>query len=88
MFSSERPPLNEVLKLDFDDEYDPTNGRSPLKPAKSYRSSGITNAQFRSLTPLIGRRLTHRFVRFCLPVFIGVGGTLAWQYYGGEIVKA
>jgi hypothetical protein len=88
MFSAESPPLNDVLKLDFDDEYTPTSGGGPLKPAKSYRSSGVTNAQFRSDRPSIGRRLTRSLVRFCLAVFIGVGGTLAWQYYGGEMVRA
>jgi hypothetical protein len=88
MFSTESPPLNDVLKLDFDDEYAPSNGGGPLKPGKSYRSSGFTNAQFRSDRPSIGSRLTRTLVRFFLPVVIGVGGTLAWQYYGGEMVRA
>ncbi len=88
MFSTESPPLNDVLKLDFDDEYAPSNGVGPLKPSRSYRSSGFTNAQFRSDRPSIGRRLTRTLVRFFLPLVIGVGGTLVWQYYGGEMVRA
>ena len=88
MFSTESPALNDVLKLDFDDEYAPSNGVGRPKPAKPYRSSGFKNAQFRSERPSIGRRLTRSLVRFILPVFIGVGGTLAWQYYGGEMLRA
>jgi hypothetical protein len=88
MFSTESPPLNDVLKLDFDDEYAPSNGVGRLKPAKAYRSSGFKNAQFRSDRPSTGRRLTRSLVRFFVAVFIGVGGTLGWQYYGGEMVRA
>jgi hypothetical protein len=86
MFSTDSPPLNDVLKLDFDDEYAPSNGAGPLKPRKSHRSSGFTNAQFRSDRPSIGRRLTRSLVRFFVVVFIGVGGTLAWQH-GDEVTE-
>jgi hypothetical protein len=88
MFSAESPPLNDVLKLDFNDEYAPSNGGGRLKPGKPYRSSGFKNAQFRGDRPSIGRRLTRSLIRFFLPVVIGVGGTLAWQFYGGEMVRA
>jgi hypothetical protein len=84
MFSTESPPLNDVMKLDFDDEYAPSNGVGRLKPAKPYRS--FNNAQFRSDRPSIGRRLTRSLVRFFLAVLIGVGGTLAWQY-GDEVTE-
>jgi len=89
MFPTESPPLNHVLpELDFDGEHAPSNGGGRLKPGRPYRSSGFKNAQFRSERPSIGRRLTRSLVRFILPVFIGVGGTLAWQYYGGEMLRA
>ena len=89
MLSTESPRLNDVLpELDFDGEQAPSNGGGRLKPARPYRSSGFKNAQFRSERPSIGRRLTRSVVRFILPVFIGVGGTLAWQYHGGEMVRA
>ena len=89
MLSTESPRLNDVLpELDFDGEQAPSNGGGRLKPARPYRSSGFKNAQFRSDRPSIGRRLTRNLVGFFLPVFIGVGGTLAWQYYGGEMVRA
>ena len=89
MLSTESPRLNDVLpELDFDGEQAPSNGGGRLKPTRPYRSSGFKNAQFRSERPSIGKRLTRSLVRFILAVFIGVGGTLAWQYYGGEMVRA
>jgi hypothetical protein len=88
MFSTESPPLNDVLKLDFDDEQPLSNEVGRLKPGRSYRSSGFKNAQFRNDRPSFGRRLTRSLVHFFLPVFIGVGSTLVWQYYGGEMVGA
>jgi hypothetical protein len=81
MFSTESPPITDVLH--FDSEHAPSNGRS----GRPYRPSGFNEAQFRSDKPSIGRRLTRSLVRFFLLVFIGVGGTLAWQYYGGEAVR-
>jgi hypothetical protein len=87
MFSTESPPLNDVLKLDFDDEYAPSNGGVRLKPGNPHRSSGFTNAQFKSGNPSIGGRLTRSLARFSLAVLIGVGATLAWQSYGGEAVR-
>src|SRR5262249_9481356 len=83
MFSTESPPLNDVLKLDFDDEYAPSNGGGRLKPGNPHRSSGFTNAQFKSGKPSIGGRLTRSLARFSLAVLIGVGATLAWASYCG-----
>jgi hypothetical protein len=77
MFSTESPPLNDVLKLDFDDEYAQSNRGDRLKPG--YRSPGFTNAQFKSGKPSIGGRLTRSLARLSLAVLIGVGATLAWQ---------
>jgi hypothetical protein len=54
----------------------------PSKPGTPYSSTGHKNAQFRSGRPSISKRLTRSLVRFFFPVFIGVGGTLAWQSYG------
>jgi hypothetical protein len=88
MFSTESPPLNDVLKLDFDDAYAPSNGGGGrLKPGKPHHSSGFTNAQFKSDKPSIGGRLTRSLARLSLAVLIGVGATLAWQSYGGETVR-
>ena len=87
MYSTESPTLDDVRQRDFNGEHAPSNGVDRLKPGRPYRS-GFRNAQVRSDTPSIGRRLTRSLVRFFLPVVIGVGGTLAWQYHGGEMVRA
>ena len=87
MYSTESPTLDDVRQRDFNGEHAPSNGVDRLKPGRPYRS-GFKNAQFRSDTPSIGRRLIRSLVRFFLPVVIGVGGTLAWQSYGGEMVRA
>ena len=88
MYSTESPTRDDVRQRDFNGEHAPSNGVGRLEPGRRYRSSGFRNAQVRSDTPSIGRRLTRSLVRFFLPVFIGVGGTLAWQYHGGEMVRA
>ena len=51
-----------------------------LKPGRSCRFPGFKNAQFRSDRPSAGRRLTRSLGRFFVAVFVGVGGTLAWQH--------
>src|SRR5436190_16688744 len=86
MFSTESPPLNDVLQRDLDSEQVPSNGGGPLKQAKPYRSSGFKNAQFRSNRPSVSRRVTRRLARFFFVVFIGVGSTLAWQH-GDEVTE-
>jgi hypothetical protein len=88
MFSTESPPLNDVLKLDFDAEYAPFNGVDRPKPAKPYRSSGFKNAQFTSDRLSNSRQLARSLVGFSLAISIGVGATFAWQSYGGEMIKA
>jgi hypothetical protein len=82
MFSTESPPLN--VQHDFDSEYAPSNGVGRLKPERPYRSSGFTNAQFRSDRPSIGRRVVRSVSLFMLAVVVGVG-TLACQSYSDEI---
>jgi hypothetical protein len=86
MFSTESPPLNDVLQRDLDSEQVPSNGGGPRKQAKPYRSSGFKNTQFRSNRPSVGKRVTRRLARFFFVVFIGVGGTLAWQH-GDEVTE-
>jgi hypothetical protein len=87
MYSTESLP-NDVLQRDFDSEHTPTNGVGRPKPRRPYCSSGFKNTQLRSEGPSIGRRISRNLVRFLLPVCLGVGGTLAWQYYGGEMLRA
>jgi hypothetical protein len=82
------PPLNDVLQRDFDSEHAPSNGVGRLKPGRRYRSSSFKNARFKSDRPSITRRIIRALGRFSVAVLIGVGGTLAWQYYGGDVVRA
>ncbi len=93
MYSTESPPLNDeypqrdVDASDLDAERASSDRAHRLRPGTAYRSSGFKNAQFRNDTPSLSRRLTRSLARFFLVVFIGVGGTLAWQSYGGEFVR-
>ena len=94
MYSTKSPPLNDeypqrdVDASDLDAERASSDRAHRLRPGTAYRSSGFKNTQFRSDRPSISRRLTRSLARFFLAVFIGVGSTLAWQSYGGEIVRA
>jgi len=88
MFSTQSPPLIDDLQRDFDSEHARPNGAGRQKPGRAYRSSDLQHAQFRSVRPSIGRRLTRSLFRFSLAALIGIGGTLAWQYYGGDMVRA
>ena len=94
MYSTERPPLNheyperDVDPSDLDTERISSNKVHRLRPRRPYHSSGLKNAQFRSDRPSIGRRIIRAFGRFSFAVLIGVVGTLVWQSYGGEMVKA
>jgi hypothetical protein len=83
----ESPPLNDE-HTDRDVEADLDADRVHWRSGTSRRASGFKNAQFRSDRPSIGRRLTRSLARFVFAVLIGVGGTLAWQSYGGEVVRA
>jgi uncharacterized iron-regulated membrane protein len=87
MHSTESPPRHDEYP-ERSAEASSSNRVYRLRPGTAYRPSGSTNAQFRSDRPSISRRLTRKLARFFLAVLIGVGGTLAWQYYGGEMVRA
>lgn len=58
-------------------------------PQSSYRpSSGFKSAQLVRARPLTTRPTFRALTRFSVAVLIGVGGTLAWQSYGSEMVRA
>src|SRR6266480_7813116 len=63
----------------------------PVKPSiHSPRSAIVKHDQVASDRPSVGRRIFRTLIRFFIAVLIGVGGTLAWQYYGDaarEVVK-
>jgi hypothetical protein len=93
MYYTESVPLNdEYPERDVDasnrDAERTTQNTHRLRPSRPYRSSGIKNKQVASNRPSIIRRIIRALGRFSIAVVIGVGGTLAWQYYGGETVRA
>jgi hypothetical protein len=88
MYSTQSPPLNEVLpELDFDSGQVPSNGGHRQKPSRPYRSSG-RNLQFRSdKPPPMSRRVARSVALLLFAVLVGVGGTLACQAYRDEITQ-
>jgi hypothetical protein len=90
MHSTESLPLNaEYSERDIDDvDVERTNKVHRLRSGRPYRASGPKNAQFRSDRPSIARRIVRTVGRFSVVALLGVGATLAWQSYGGEMVKA
>ena len=59
-----------------------------LRPGAFPRSSGFKNTQVASDRPSITRRIIRALGRFSAAILIGVVVTLAWQSYGGEMVRA
>jgi uncharacterized iron-regulated membrane protein len=94
MYSTKSQPLNNeyperyVDASDLDAERASSNRLHRLRPGTAYRSSGFKNAQLRSDRPSITRRIIRALGRFSTAVLIGVVATLAWQSYGGEMVRA
>jgi hypothetical protein len=92
MYSTKSPPLNDgyperdVDASDLDVERASSNRAHQKRPSRPYRSSGFKNAQVRSDRPSITRTI-RTLGRFSAAVLIGVGATLAWQSYGGEMVR-
>jgi len=89
MYSSESPPLKRVYPEHDDDADERTSSNRVyrLKPARPYRSSGSKNTQFASDRPSITGRITRALGRFSVAVLVGIGVTLAWQSYSGEMIR-
>jgi hypothetical protein len=88
MHHSQSPPLAEKERLtaearDLDAISDQRIGIRPVKPSiHSPRSSSRKDDQVASDRPPVGRRIFRTLTRFSIAVLIGIGGTLAWQFYG------
>jgi hypothetical protein len=91
---SQSPPLAEkewqtAEAHDLDAISDQRIGRRPVKPSnQSSRSSSLKHDQVASDRPPVGRRIFRTLARFSIAVLIGVGGTLAWQFYGDAAREA
>ena len=85
---SQSPPLAEkewqtAEAHDLNAISDQRIGRRPVKPSnQSSRSSSLKHDQVASDRLPVGRRIFRTLARFFIAVLIGVGGTLAWQFYG------
>ncbi len=90
MFSTKSPPLNdEYIERDVDGaERTSSNRVHRPRPDALRPSSVFKNARITSHGPSITRRIIRALGRFSFAVLIGVGATLAWQYYGGEMMRA
>ena len=81
MHYSQSPPLAEALDLDA--MSDQRIGKRSVKPSiHSPGSFSLKDDQVASDRPSVGRRIFRTLARFFIAVFIGVGGTLAWQSHG------
>jgi hypothetical protein len=94
MYSTESPPLQDeypqrdIDASDLDAERASSNRVHRLSPDSTYRSSGFKAGQFRNDRPSVSTQLTRSFARYFVVFLIAVGATLAWQSYGGEMVRA
>src|SRR5213592_1074282 len=87
MHYSQSLPLAEKEWLtagarDLDAISDQRIGTRPVKPAMYSPRSSSKVDQVASDRPSVGRRIFRTLTRFFIAVFIGVGGTLAWQSNG------
>ena len=87
---TESPPLSDAYPENDADAAERTspNKVNRLGPGAFPGSQGFKNTQVASDRPSIARRIIRALGRFCVAVLIGVGATLAWQSYGGEMVRA
>jgi hypothetical protein len=84
---TESPPLNGAYPEHDVDHAERTRAER-LRPAAFPRSAGFKRSQVTRGRPSIARRIIRALGRFSVAVFIGVGATLAWQFYGGEMIRA
>ena len=84
------PPLNDAYPEDDVDAAERTSSNRVhrLRPGAFPRSADLKRSQVARGRPSIARRVIRAVGRFSVVALIGVGATLAWQSYGGEMVKA
>ncbi|MGC2080165.1 MAG: hypothetical protein WA728_29950 [Xanthobacteraceae bacterium] len=85
---AESPPLSGDHPEHDVDGSDMDADRVHWVSGASRRPLDFTRNRPASTRPSATRRLYRALVRFSIAVLIGVGGTLAWQHYGGETVRA
>jgi hypothetical protein len=89
---AESPPLSDGYPENEVDASDLDTGRTPfhrvhqLIESISGRLSSFKNTPFPDDGLSLNQRILRALARFFVAVLIGVGVTLAWQYYGREIM--
>ena len=83
---TESPTLNDAYPEV--DTAERTSSNRVHRPGEFPRSTGFKNTHVASDRPSITRRIIRALGRFSVVLLIGVGATLAWQSYGGEMVRA
>jgi hypothetical protein len=84
---TESPTLNDAYPEVDTAERTSSNRVHRLRPGEFPRSTGFKNTHVASDRPSITRRIIRALGRFSVVLLIGVGATLAWQSYGGEMVR-
>ena len=84
------PPLNDAYPEDDVDAAERTSSNRVhrLRPGAFPRSADFKRSQVARGRPSIARRVIRAVGRFSAVALIGVGATLAWQSYGGEMIRA
>ena len=87
---TESPPLNGAYPEHGVDAPELTSSHRihRAKPVAFRPSSGFKNTPVANGKPSVIKRRVRALGRFLIAIIIGVGATLAWQCYGGEIVRA
>jgi hypothetical protein len=89
MYSTQSSPLTDEYPERIAEASNAGGNRAHrIRPGAFPRSSDFKNTQVASDRPSITRRIIRALARFSAAVLIGVGATLAWQSYGGEMVRA
>jgi hypothetical protein len=87
---TESPPLNGAYPEHGVDAPELTSSHRihRAKPVAFRPSSGFKNTPVANGKLSITKRRVRALGRFFIAIIIGVGATLAWQSYGGEMVRA
>ena len=85
---TESPPLSHDHPEHDIDGSDRDADRVHGLSGTSRRAAGFKSNRLTSARPSTTRRVFRALARFTVAVLVGVGGTLVWQAYGGETVRA
>src|SRR6516164_1353911 len=82
------PPLNDAYPEDDVDAAERTSSNRVHRLRPGAFSADFKRSQVARGRPSIARRVIRAVGRFSVVALLGVGATLAWQSYGGEMIRA